>query len=95
MPFVGKTHVGPRNLVLDVGPDPPTRRDTWKEEMCRSIIIYQCITAFSIVHLPLKERQDGDSAFCQITLHTCYYSAQKVIINYSSSIPQTAEGQDD
>ena len=36
----GLTHVGPRNHVLDGGPDTPTGRGTLEEDMHRPIVTY-------------------------------------------------------
>jgi len=53
MPFVRQTHVGPRNLVLDGGPDALTGRGTFERDIYRPIVMYLHMTAFPIVHLPL------------------------------------------
>jgi len=51
MPFGAQTHVGPRNLALDKGPDPPTERSTC-EGTCQSIVTYLRMNIFCIIRVP-------------------------------------------
>jgi len=59
MLFVMWTWVGPRNHVLDGGPDPPWEGDTFEGERAAHCKVWGLLSMCG-----------GDVAFCQITLTT-------------------------